>query len=84
MVVILFLIAVEAPLEVRYKWAKARGRTGDDISFGQFKLEEEKERGGSSAHEVDKVIEMADHHIINGSSKEEMFVKTDKILSNLM
>lgn len=77
------LIAVEAPIEKRYEWAKGRGRVGDDISFEQFKSEDEKERTGSeSFHEVDLVIKMADHILVNDGSKEDLFSKIDALPLN--
>jgi len=78
-----FLIAVEAPLDTRYDRAKARGRIGDDISFEQFKQEEEEERGGSTFFEVDKVISLADYLIVNDGPKEELNTKVDKIIEEI-
>ncbi len=74
------LIAVDAPIETRFRWAKDRGRIGDNISFEQFKKEEEKERAGSSFHEVDHVIKLADHLIFNDGTKEELLKKVDSCL----
>ncbi|MBI3638667.1 AAA family ATPase [Candidatus Wolfebacteria bacterium] len=74
------LIAVQAPLELRYERAKKRGRIDDDITIQNFKAEEDKERANDSgSHEVDLVIEMADFKIINDGSKEELFKALDKI-----
>jgi dephospho-CoA kinase len=73
------LIAIDASLEVRYGRIHARGRHGDDISFEQFKIEEDKERReASGSHEMDKVIENADVIIENNGTKEELFATLKK------
>ncbi|HEY4515756.1 MAG TPA: AAA family ATPase [Candidatus Paceibacterota bacterium] len=78
------IVAVEAPIESRYEWAKLRGRASDHISFERFKEEEEKERANNSgAHEVDSVIKMADHTIINDSTKEALFQKVESLLKSI-
>lgn len=78
------LVAVEAPIEKRYEWAKGRGRVGDSIPLKQFKAEDEKERTGSeSFHEVDLVVKMADHFLLNDGTKEDLFLKIDNVLKLL-
>lgn len=76
------LLAVEAPLELRYERARARNRTGDDISFEQFKAEEETEKK-SYTHEVDNVIAIADYMIANAGSEEELFKQIDDTLEQV-
>ncbi|HZS43061.1 MAG TPA: AAA family ATPase [Candidatus Paceibacterota bacterium] len=76
------LIAVDAPLKIRYKWAQERKRTGDEISFEQFKKEEEREKAkDQGSHEVDLVMDEADLIILNEGTKEDLFKKVDKSLS---
>ncbi len=79
------LVAVEAPIEKRYEWAsKGRGREGDNITFEEFKRQEDQERPASSgSHEVDAVIEMADHLIVNDGTKEDLLRKVDGLLEQL-
>ena len=77
-------IAVDAPIDVRYPCAKERRRIGDDISFEQFEIEEERERAhDSGSHEVDLVMAQADFKIINDATKEDLFGKIDKVLSQI-
>ena len=79
-----FLIAVEAPIQLRYEWAKARGRISDKISFRQFKAEEDAERRGNpETHEVDNVIKMADYVINNSGTEAELLVKIDSVIAEL-
>ena len=78
------LFAVESPLETRYRWARERGRIGDDITLEQFRLEEEQERNkDSGSHEVDKVIGQADIIIKNDGTKDQLFQKVDTLLTKL-
>ncbi len=78
------VIAVEAPIETRYKWAKERKRIGDNISFEEFKKEEDKEKDNSSGtHEVDKVVEMADIKILNEGTLEDLYKKVDEVLKTI-
>lgn len=72
------LIAVQTPLEIRYKRAKKRNSARDSISLEQFKQEEEKEKAAvSGSHEVDLVIALADVVIENNGMLEELFKKVD-------
>lgn len=78
------LVALEAPIETRYKWAQGRGRDGDGLSFEQFKAQEEIERHGSpETQQVDDVILMADYVIQNTDTKEEFLHKIDEIIALL-
>ena len=75
------LLAIDAPLEMRYERAQKRGRPGDHISLEEFKRIEEHERAApSGAQEVDKVIALADKTIDNSGSIEEL---NKKLLSFL-
>lgn len=77
------LIAVEAPLKTRYGWAQARKRIGDEISFEQFKTQEDAERKGNvNAQHVDDVIAAADILILNDGTKEELLKKVEEIVAS--
>lgn len=76
------LIAIDAPIEFRYKMARNRGRAGDEITFEKFKEEEEREKqtqGGT--HELDKVIGLADVVIMNDGTKEDLFKNVENVLA---
>jgi len=76
------LLAIDAPLEMRYERARARHRPGDIATFEQFKEEEDRERGDESGtHEMDKVIAAADMVIENDGKKERLFMKLDELLA---
>jgi dephospho-CoA kinase len=83
-----FLLAIDAPIKLRYERAKKRGRIGDDITFKEFKAQEEREKKGNRfQQQIDKVISLADFKIINDKSLNQLFKKVDflmeKIFSNL-
>jgi dephospho-CoA kinase len=78
------LVAVKAPIGLRYKWAGKRGRIGDEISLKQFILQEKAERkGDSESFDVDAVISFADYSITNNHTTIELFQKVDDILGML-
>ena len=79
-----YLLAVEAPIELRYKRNSQRGRPEDAVSFEKFKEQEEKERSGSEAQQqIDKVIAMADYTIINEGTIEELGKQVEEILEKI-
>jgi len=76
-----FLLVVEAPLETRYARATKRNRTGDNISFEEFRRIEDHERNAvSGAQEVDKVIALADLTIDNSGPIEALMAKLEHLL----
>jgi len=75
------LLFVDAPLETRYARARKRNRTGDDISFEEFRRIEDHERSAASgAQEVDKVIALADLTIDNSGSVEALMARLEQLL----
>jgi dephospho-CoA kinase len=75
------LLVVDAPIEARYARARKRNRTGDNISFEEFRMIEDHERSAASgAQEVDKVIALADLEIDNSGSIEELRPKLEPLL----
>ncbi len=77
------LIALSAPIEARYKRALSRNRIGDDISFLEFKAQEEAEKNHNpETHEVDNVLAMADITIENSEGLDEFIQKIDKLLAS--
>lgn len=79
------LIAVDTHINRRHSWANARGRDGDQISFEDFKAQEDRERNNYEAgQEVDRVIEMADYKIDNDGSVEDLYKKVDELVSKLV
>lgn len=77
------LFAIDAPIEIRYKRiAFNRNRAGDNVSFEEFKRQEDIELKGESqtSQQLIEVFKRADFKIINNSSKNELKDKIEKIL----
>jgi dephospho-CoA kinase len=78
------LLAIDAPFEVRYKWVLGRRRDNIELSFEEFKAEEEAERNANQgAFQVDTIIQMADKTIVNASSKEDLLRQVDSLVLEL-
>ncbi|TSC69876.1 MAG: hypothetical protein CEO12_686 [Parcubacteria group bacterium Gr01-1014_46] len=78
------LVAVEAPLETRYRWVVGRRRDIIDLTFEQFKAEEEAEKNANEgAFQVDAIIAMADKLILNDGTKEELLKKVDEVMKSI-
>lgn len=74
------LVAINAPIETRYERIKnGRGRIGDNISFEEFKKQEEAEYN-SGTHELSKLLSMANYTIDNSGTEDKMFAEMDRIL----
>lgn len=75
------IVALNAPIEKRYEWAKSRGRIGDHISFEDFKIMENKEREDKdkNSQNVAAVMAMANFEITNDGDLESLFKKLDAL-----
>lgn len=79
------LIAIQAPLQARYTRALSRNRNGDNISFEDFKVQEEVEKNNNpDSHEVDNVLLRAEYTIENSGSLKEFTEKIDIILGKIL
>lgn len=77
------LVAVDAPIKVRYERIKnGRGRTGDDISFNEFKAQEEAELS-SKTHGLNELLLAADYVVDNSGTEEKMFAEMNRILGKV-
>jgi dephospho-CoA kinase len=78
------LIYVDAPVELRYERSRGRGRVGDGVTLGDFRVAEAKElEGGKTGQQLLKCQELADFEIINDSTLEKLFEETEKVLSQI-
>ncbi len=80
-----FLVAVTAPIEIRYERIKDRCRVGDEeITLEKFKEQEARELAGSAAQQqLTKVIELADFRVDNSRSLEETKRQIEEILEKI-
>lgn len=78
------LIAVDAPVRMRWERGRARGRIGDDVNLGKFIAQEKAEKSGDpSQQQLTRVIAMADVTIQNDGTEEELCKKVDGALAEL-
>jgi dephospho-CoA kinase len=78
------LIALQAPLEARYERTLGRNRVGDNISFEEFKIQEEAEKNNNpESHEVDNVLASANYIIENSGIRAELYRKLDVVLEKI-
>lgn len=80
------LIAVDAPLEVRYQRVKERSREGEGVlSFEDFKKSQEKEMNGEAhSQNIASVMKMADFTVQNNSDLRKFEEKIEGILKKVM
>ena len=78
------MIAVDAPIELRYKRITSRKEIRDHVSFDKFKEQEEREMAGDkNMQQLDKVMKMADYKIINDGTLEQLQSRLEDLLDYL-
>jgi dephospho-CoA kinase len=79
------MIAVDAPIDRRYQWAKSRGRIGDEITAEYFRQQEaaEENRDDPNKQQLTTVISLSDFDIANDGTLEELHAKIDDVLMRL-
>ncbi|MBI4406374.1 AAA family ATPase [Candidatus Micrarchaeota archaeon] len=81
-----YLIAVDAPVEERYKRIKTRAREDEHVlSFEDFKKSEELEmKGAKHGQNIAQVMKLADFTIQNTGSVQELEEKIEEFLKKIM
>jgi dephospho-CoA kinase len=75
------LLAIDAPIEMRYERIKKRSRESDFVDFETFKKQEETEMaGGAGKQNLAEVMAMADYKIINGGAPENLREKIENFI----
>lgn len=78
------LLKVDAPLEMRYARARARGRPGDGPGLEEFAAREERERSGNPLdQQIHRTMEMADLSVPNDGTLEDLHRRLDEMLATL-
>lgn len=78
------IIAIDAPIEIRFKRAMKRGRTENAKTLEEFRVMEEKEESKEKkSQQLNTCFEMADIAVVNDSSLEELHKKIDNIFKNV-
>lgn len=75
------LIAVDAPVEVRFERARARGRDESAATLEEFQAKEALElSGGANGQQLERCMAMADRRIANDGTLEELWRKVEECL----
>jgi dephospho-CoA kinase len=75
------LLAVDAPIEVRYARTRARGRDESATTFDEFRRKEELEMAGNETEQqIALCMAMADRTIFNDGTIEELHRKVEELL----
>ena len=75
------LLAVDAPIEVRYARARARGRDESAATLDEFRRKEELEMAGNETNQqLALCMAMADRTIVNDGTIEELRRKVEDLL----
>lgn len=79
------LLAVEVDQEIRYKRIRERGSAKDNVSFDEFKTQEEKESFSEDKNKQNLVIvgKMADFRINNDGDRDELKEKINYFLEEI-
>ncbi|MBI3036901.1 AAA family ATPase [Candidatus Woesearchaeota archaeon] len=79
-----FLIAVDAPVDIRYERAKKRGTERDPKSFSEFLVQEKREMAGKNTEQqLAACIKSADFAISNDSDYKKLYKEIEKTLEQI-
>lgn len=80
------LIAVDAPLELRYERSQKRLRPEDQVSFKQFKKQQEFEMNDQNkgGMQIANCLRQADFTIINDGTLEDLKQKVQDVLKQII
>jgi len=74
------LLALDAPVEVRYRRTAARGRDESAATLEEFRAKEAEERAGSdTAQQLEACIAAADRLIVNDGTIEDLHRKLEEL-----
>ena len=80
-----FLIAVDAPQQIRYERIQTRQRAGDNVSFEKFKEQEDKQlTGKKNETQLEVCLSLADYTINNISTVEHLYKQLDTCYKSIL
>ncbi len=75
------LLAVDAPVEVRFARTAARGRDESAATLEEFRRKEDEERaGGEAAQQLEACMAQADHLVWNAGTLDDLHRELEKLL----
>lgn len=77
--------AVDAPLEIRFERARARGRIGDGVTFEAFRVQEERELASEDpgGQQIGNVMRLADEKLDNSGSEKDFERAIESLLKKI-
>lgn len=77
------LLAIDAPIKMRFERMKKRARPGDPVTLDELKEKEQKEMEskGENAQKIHECIARADYVIENDGNFEKLYKEVDRVLS---
>jgi dephospho-CoA kinase len=81
-----FIVAIDAPVESRYKWSINRGRSGEIIALDKFIEIENKESVNLNHNNqnIRQILSIADFTIVNNSDLTELFYKASEVAKKII
>ena len=74
------LLAVDAPVEIRFERTRKRGRNESATTLEEFQLKEEQEKGrDDTGQQLEACLQLADLTIINDGSLAELWEKLEEL-----
>jgi dephospho-CoA kinase len=78
------LVAVDAPIELRFQRAMQRKRAGEANSLEEFRMLEERENfKNKTGQQLNECVKSADEMIVNDGSLEQLHKKVDELLEQI-
>ncbi len=80
-----FLIAVDAPIELRFRRMQSRQRAGDPTTIEEMREKEKKEMNSTdnNAQNIKECMDMANYFIVNDGSIEKLNHNAEKIYQQI-
>ena len=80
-----YLIAVDAPIKIRFSRMQTRARIGDPETLDELKEKEAQEMGRAekNVQNISYCINHADFKLDNSGSKEELYKRVEKVLEEI-
>lgn len=79
-----YLVAVDAPVDIRYERAKKRNSERDPKTFSQFLTQEKREMAGRDVEQqLAACIKEADFTILNDSDYKKLYKEIEKVLEQV-
>ena len=78
------LLAIDAPIDIRFNRAKSRGRLENAPDIIKFRELEEKEKSiEKTSQNIDQCMKEADFIIYNDGNVKELYIKIDNLIKGI-